>query len=204
MTKPERVMVDVTELPTVVFGQRGLLWWGTVGFAVIESMTLLLSIASYFYLRRNFQSFPPLGYPQPDVVMPSIGAVLFLLTLFPAYALKKAATKLDVGTTRFWLVILSICSIVLCGVRALDFVALRVLWMTSAYGSITWVLLGFHGSLLLIEAAEVIGTTALFIKGPVLPRHYPDTCDISNYWYFLIGSWIPIWFIVYIGPRVWH
>ena len=25
----ERVTVDVAELPTVVFGQRGLLWWGT-------------------------------------------------------------------------------------------------------------------------------------------------------------------------------
>lgn len=203
MTKPERVMVDVTELPTIVFGQRGLLWWGTLGFAVIESMTLLLSIASYFYLRRNFQSFPPLGYPKPDWVKPTIGAALFLLTLGPAFALKKAATKLDVKVTRSWLVILSLCGIVLCGVRALDFVALRVLWMTSAYGSITWVLLGFHGSLLFIEVAEVIGTTALFVKGPVLPRHFPDTCDISNYWYFLVGSWIPIWFIVFIGPRVW-
>jgi heme/copper-type cytochrome/quinol oxidase subunit 3 len=203
VTKPERVMVDVTELPTIVFGQRGLLWWGTLGFAVIESMTLILSIASYFYLRRNFQSFPPLGYPKPDWVKPTIGAALFLITLAPAYALKKTATKLDTRATTFWLVILSVCSLVLCGVRALDFVALRVLWMTSAYGSITWALLGFHGSLLLIEAAEVIGTTALFVKGPVLPRHFPDTCDIGNYWYFLIGSWIPIWFIVFIGPRVW-
>jgi len=51
--------------------------------------------------------------------------------------------------------------------------------------------------------AEVIGTTALFVNGPVLPRHYPDACDIGNYWYFLVLSWLPIWFIVYIGPRIW-
>jgi len=58
MTKRERVTVDVTELPTVVFGHRGLLWWGTLGFAVIESITMLLAVATYFYLRRNV-SFPP-------------------------------------------------------------------------------------------------------------------------------------------------
>jgi len=203
VSKPERVMVDVRELPTVVFGQRGLLWWGTLGFAAIESMTLILSVATYFYLRRNFQSFPPLGYPQPDWIVPTVGAALFLVTLLPAYALKKTAIRLDRRATLVWLVILSIASVVLCGMRALDFVALRVLWMTSAYGSITWVLLGFHGSLLLIEAAEIIGTTALFVRGPVLPRHFPDTCDIGNYWYFLVWSWIPIWFIVFIGPRIW-
>ena len=144
MTKRERVMVDVAELPTVVFGQRGLLWWGTVGFAVIESMTLILSIATYFYLRRNFDSYPPLTYPQPDWVVPSIGALLFLLTLIPAYVLKHSGDEARRSGTKRWLIVLSVCSLVLCGVRALDFVALRVLWMTSAYGSVTWVLLGFQ------------------------------------------------------------
>jgi heme/copper-type cytochrome/quinol oxidase subunit 3 len=203
MTKRERVTVDVTELPTVVFGQRGLLWWGTLGFAVIESMTLLLSIATYFYLRRNFHSFPPEGYPLPDWIAPTIGVAIFLATCIPAHFLKKTATKLDRERTTFWLVIMSVCALVVCAVRAVDFLALRVLWMTSAYGSIIWVLLGFHGSLIVIETAEVIGTTALFLRGPVLPRHYPDTCDITNYWYFLVVSWLPIYFIVYFGPRLW-
>lgn len=203
MTKRERVAVDVTELPTVVFGQRALLWWGTVGFAVIEGTTLLLSIATYFYLRRNFQSYPPLGYPLPDWIAPTIGAAIFVATCIPAYFLKKASMTMDRRRTTFWLVILSVCALLLCAVRTADFLALRVLWMTSAYGSITWVLLGFHGSLIVIEAAEVIGTTALFIRGPVLPRHFPDSSDIANYWYFLVGSWLPIWFIVFLGPRLW-
>jgi cytochrome c oxidase subunit III len=203
MTKRERVTVDVTELPTVVFGHRGLLWWGTWGFAIAEGMTIVLSIATYFYLRRNFQAYPPLGYPRPDWIGPTIGMAIFLVTCIPAHFLKKTAARLDRATTTRWLVVLSVCALVLCVVRTVDFYALRVLWMTSAYGSIQWVLLGFHGSLLVIEVAEVIGTTALFIKGPVLPRHYPDACDISNYWYFLVASWLPIWFIVYIGPRLW-
>jgi len=110
---------------------------------------------------------------------------------------------MQASPTSFAPIILSVCALILCVVRTVDFYALRVLWMTSAYGSVLWVLLGFHGSLLVIEAAEVIGTAALFAKGPVLPRHFPDACDISNYWYFLVLSWLPIWFIVYLGPRLW-
>ena len=32
---PQQSLGDVDELPTVVFGSRSLMWWGTVGFAVI-------------------------------------------------------------------------------------------------------------------------------------------------------------------------
>src|ERR1700712_3170046 len=159
--KRERVVVDVTELPTVVFGSRGLLWWGTWSFAVVESMTMLLSVASYFYLRRNFASFPPQGYPEPDWVRATIGVVIFLATLVPAFFLQRAAKTLDRERTKRWLIALGICAVVLCLVRWSDFLALRVLWMTSAYGSITWVLLGFHASLIAIEAVEVIGSCVL-------------------------------------------
>ena len=34
----ERAVADVSTLPTVVFGERNLGWWGTVGFAVIEGI----------------------------------------------------------------------------------------------------------------------------------------------------------------------
>jgi cytochrome c oxidase subunit III len=200
--KRERVVVDVTELPTVVFGSRGLLWWGTWGFAVVESMTLLLSVATYFYLRRNFTSFPPEGYPLPDWVRPTIGVVIYLLTLVPAFFLQRAAKALDRERTKRWLIALSICAVLLCLVRWSDFLSLRVLWMTSAYGSVTWVLLGFHASLLVIEAVEVIGACVLFITGPVLPRHFPDASDVTNYWYFLVASWIPIYAIVFLSPYI--
>jgi heme/copper-type cytochrome/quinol oxidase subunit 3 len=200
--KPERVMVDVTELPTIVFGRRGLLWWGTWSFAVVESMTMLLSVASYFYLRRNFHSFPPEGFPKPDWIRPTIGVALFLLSLVPAYFLQAAARTLDRERTKRWLIVLASFAVILCGVRWSDYLALRVMWMASAYGSVTWVLLGFHASLIIIEAIEVIGACVLFIGGPVLPRHYPDACDVTNYWYFLVASWLPIWFIVFVLPQL--
>src|SRR5581483_181151 len=46
----EAAALDVSKLPTVVFGIRSLTWWGIIGMMTIEGMVFLLMIASYFYL----------------------------------------------------------------------------------------------------------------------------------------------------------
>ena len=64
---------------------------GNVGFAVAESMTLILSIATYFYLRRNFSSYPPLRVSTARLDRADDRQAIFLLTCIPAYVLKKSA-----------------------------------------------------------------------------------------------------------------
>ena len=59
MTAPVRAL-DVSTLPTTVFGHRSHMWWGTLGFMLIEGTTLLVCVASYFYLRLNFTTWPKL------------------------------------------------------------------------------------------------------------------------------------------------
>ncbi len=140
MSKPERVALDVSELPTVVCGQRSLLWWGTLGFAVIESVTMILGFVTVLYLRRNFHSWPPEGYSPPDWVVPTVNVAVMLVTLLPAYLLKKATYTLDVRRTTRLLVILAACGFLLLVLRWLDYRALHVRWTTSAYGSSIWVL----------------------------------------------------------------
>ena len=51
---------NVGELPTVTFGSKSLMWWGTLGFMVIEGWTTALLIVSYLYLRQNYETWPPL------------------------------------------------------------------------------------------------------------------------------------------------
>jgi hypothetical protein len=33
------------------------------------------------------------------------------------------------------------------------------------------------------------------------PHYYSDTTDNTLYWYFTVLSWIPLYLIVYVGPR---
>ena len=68
----ERVVADVSRLPTVVFGERNLASWGTTGFMIIETFTLALCAVTYIYLRKNTSVWPPHGTPLPSLLLPSI------------------------------------------------------------------------------------------------------------------------------------
>jgi cytochrome c oxidase subunit I+III len=198
--KPERPLLDVSELPTVVFGPRASLWWGTLMFMLIEGTALAVCAFTYFYLRRNFQSWPPEGTPYPALLVPTAGAIFDLLTIIPAYLGARAAKRLDVGAVRRWLIVLSICILGMSAFRAFEFAALNVHWDTNAYGSILWTTLGFHATLILMEVYEVIGLAVLFLTRDPHARYFSDVSDIAFYWYFLVLSWIPLYFIVFPGP----
>ncbi|HEV7518004.1 MAG TPA: hypothetical protein VGR07_17025, partial [Thermoanaerobaculia bacterium] len=58
---PAMAVLDVSELPTVVFGSRAPLWWGLIGMIAIESTMFALLVVTYYYLRGNAQVWPPHG-----------------------------------------------------------------------------------------------------------------------------------------------
>jgi heme/copper-type cytochrome/quinol oxidase subunit 3 len=201
--KPERAVIDVSDLPTVVFGHRGLIWWGTLGFMLIEGITLSLCIVSYFYLRRNFVVWPPHGTPNPDLLVPTLALVVMLVTVVPAHVADKSAKRFDRRGVIIALGVSAVLALVLLVLRWFEFRALNTRWDSNAYGSIAWTTLGLHASLLVIEAGEVIGTIALFLIGPIRKSHFSDAEDIALYWYFIVGSWIPLYLMLYLVPRWW-
>ena len=85
--------------------------------------------------------------------------------------------------------------------RALEFRTLHVSWATNAYGSLLWVILGLHGTLVAIELAEVAGMTIIMHGEDPEPKHFTDAADIAFYWYFLVGSWLPLYAMVWLLPR---
>ena len=90
-----RPVTDVSELPTVTFGPRSLMWWGTLGFATIEGWTVILLLGSYLYLRQNFGAWPPLRTPYPSLLIPTINLALMLISIVPTYITARAAERLD-------------------------------------------------------------------------------------------------------------
>ena len=43
------------------------------------------------------------------------------------------------------------------------------------------------------------GLTRPFKEMP--PKSYSDVTDYAFYWYFTVGVWIPLYVILYVGPR---
>lgn len=199
--KPIRPVRDVSGLPTVVFGQRSIEWWGTVGFMLIEGTTLALAASAYLYVRKNFAAWPPEQTPFPDLLIPSIQVVVMLVSCVPAILAKRHAYRLDRSSTGFWLWVSSAFGILILALRWFELQALNTRWDSHAYGSVAWLVVGLHGSLVLLDLFDTIGLAVLMSAHRAEPRHYPATADNTDYWLFIMLSWLPLFALVYLSPR---
>jgi len=194
--------VDVAELPTVTFGPRSLMWWGTLGFMTIEGWTTAILVVSYFYLRQNFDSWPPLGTTNPSLLIPTINLLVMLVSIAPAKFAADAAKRLDLAGVKRWLAVTCVVTIPIVVLRWYELWAINTRWDTNAYGSAAWMIVGFHTSLLLLDFADTLGLTLFYNIREMPAKAFSDTADNSFYWYFTVGLWIPIYLIIYVSPRI--
>jgi len=196
----ERIVADVSRLPTVVYGGRNLVSWGTTGFMVIEGFSLALCAITYVYLRKNTVVWPPHGTQLPQLLVPTINMALMVLSLPLALWTKHRAERMDTSGTRIGLVLSSIVAVAVFALRLGEFASLHTQWNSSAYGSIAWTILGLQGTLILVDMYDTIGITAIMFLRPE-SKWYPEVADNALYWIFTVVSWIPLYFLVYFGPR---
>jgi cytochrome c oxidase subunit III len=199
---PERRVLDVSGLPTVVFGHRSLLGWGTLGFMVIEGFTLALATAAYLYLRTNEYDWPPGRTPNPSLLAPTITTVLLLLVMIPMHGVGKAAKELDAPRVVRGLVIATVMTVPILVLRWFDLLALQVRWDAHAYASVAWAVVVLHASLIVMDFIEGAFLAVLFLTGRAQKKHFPDASDAAAYQYFLSLAWVPLYLIIYWGPRV--
>jgi cytochrome c oxidase subunit 3 len=197
-----RIVADVADLPTTTFGHRSPMWWGTLGFIVIEGSTLFICAVSYFYIRKNFPTWPPEGVLRPALTAPAVQAALMAISNVPMVMVDKAARRLDLRAVRAGMLVISLLAIVMCVLRVLEFQALNVRWDSNAYGSVAWATIVTHTTLLLLEAVETLVFTAVLFSPSMEQRDLSAASDNAIYWYFMTGVWIPLAAIVFLSPYV--
>jgi heme/copper-type cytochrome/quinol oxidase subunit 3 len=195
-----RRALDVSALPDYAFGNAGLIWWGTVGFMIIEGSMFVIALVVYFYLRIQVRDWPP-SLPNPDIGYGTANLALVLVSLAPAYLAKKAAESFNLPAVRLWLTVLVLLGVGAVVLRAFEYTALNCRWDDNAYGSIVWVLLSMHT---IHVATDVVDSGVLLVlafTGPVTKRRFVDWSENSLYWYFIVAWWIPIYLTIYFMPR---
>lgn len=200
MSEP-RAVLDVSELPTLVFGHKNVAWWGTLSFMVIEGTTLAVALSSYLYLRKNFPHWPPEPTPVPDLLIPTLNTLLLLAVLIPMASVSKAAKRMDLHGVRVGLLVAVAMTVVNTVLRFWEFAALNTRWDEHVYGSIAWATLGLHTTLLLVDVVESAVIAALMFIGPIEKKHFADASDAAFYQYFLSLSYIVVYVVLFLSPR---
>ena len=198
--RPLRPVVNVSDLPSVVYGSRVVTWWGTVGFMAAEAATLSACVASYYYVLRNFESWPPLRTALPDLFIPTISLIVLILALVPTYLFARAAKRFDKRATVRWMWVAVVMMFIATGLRLMEFGALNVRWDANAYASVAWAVVFAHFTLLLADTLETLLFTVIMQRRDPT-RYYPGVAEDAFHSYFMVAVWIPCYVTVYLVPR---
>lgn len=198
----QRRDIDVSGLPDEGVGPQSGAWWGTLGFMVAEGTTLALCAASYLYLMRNYDVWPPRPFGSPELLVPTLSLLALLASLVPARMLDRAAHREDAAAVTRLLVAGVAVEAGLLALRALEIHALDVRWDDNSYGSIVWWTIGLHTTLLAADLAETSAFAAIFLRGRIEKKHFGDAADVAFYWHFVVLAWIPLYVLLYLSPRL--
>lgn len=194
-------VADASTLPKHSFGAAAITWWAMWGLMLIEGITLTLVAASYVYIRQNYHDWPPAHTPLPSLGWPAINLALMLISIVPAVWAARAARRHDVGGIRTAVWIQSTFGVVIMLLRYVETQSLNVRWDTNAYGSVAWAVLVAHAVVMVTDVMDSIGLALLFTLSEPEEKHFVDTTENSQFWYFIVGSWTLLFVLVFLYPR---
>lgn len=197
-----RVVLNVAPLPENAFGSRTLTWWGTIAFMSLEGMGFALAVGVYLYL-RVLQPAWPMNIPPPDLLPGTIVTIILMISAIPNYFLDHWARAYDMTKVRIGIVLMTVLGLAPLVVRIFEFPALRERWDADAYGSISWFILGLHTTHLITDVGDTIVLAVLmFTRHGQVAKRFTDVSDNAAYWYFVVLSWLPLYFVLYWLPRI--
>lgn len=198
---PARV-VDVSGLLPYEISNQSLLWCGQALMCVIEGSVFCILIAVYFYARLSVDVWPPPGTQLPDVVLPSFALIPLIASCAGSYWASEAAKKASRGGMITGLVLNLALAIVFLCMRAVEWRSFTFTWSSDVHGSIVWTILFVHTLDVVADLLMTAVLAVIVISGRYGEKQRLGVHVDSVIWYFLVGIWLPLYAVVYWGPRL--
>ncbi len=197
---PQRTL-DVSDLPAYSISSEAPLWWGQLMLAFIEGSMFAILIAMYFYYRLRLDVWPPPGTQLPHVLLPSIGLALLVVSCLGTYLASEAAKQGDRWMAALWLIFNLVFAIAALILRGFEWATFNFNQATDVHGSIFWTILGLHTLDAIADIFFTIALAVLLFLGYFGHRQRLGVHVDSVVWYFVVISWIPLYVVLYWGPR---
>jgi heme/copper-type cytochrome/quinol oxidase subunit 3 len=171
----------------VVAGRRGgpsLAFWGMAMLIASEATLFGTFIGSYFYLRFESPHWPPLGTPEPRVVVPLIMVGILATTSLPMQLAANAVRRGRLWATRAYLVwaLVIQCGYLVWAIH--DYVEQleRSAPQDNAYSSIYYLLLGADHVHVAVGVLLVVWLLWKLMRGLTMYR-LNATQAVTFYWH---------------------
>jgi len=193
---------DAAAVPDRGFVLHAPIWWGNTLILLVEGAALALLVVTYFYIRRDFDTWPPTRTLLPDLGIATINLTVLVVSVLPMWYAAQLALKQDrpklLACCLLVCVLFGIASAIL---RVLEFKGVHTRFGANAYGSIVWAILAVHFAHIIAATLETLVIGILFLKGPLQEKHFVDATANAAYWYLVALSWVGLYAVVFLSPR---
>ena len=194
--------LDVSHLPPYDISSQAPLWWGQMCIVAIEATMFSIVIAAYFYMRLRMDVWPPPGDQFPHLVLPTVALIPLIASALASYWASEAAKKNDKRGMVWGMV----WNVALAGVffvmRIIEWHSLNFNWKADAQGSYVWAFLGLHSFDYIADLVMTIVLLLIVLSGRYGEKQRLGVHVDSIVWYFIVAIWIPIYVVIYWGPRI--
>jgi heme/copper-type cytochrome/quinol oxidase subunit 3 len=204
-----RTAIDVSDLPGVAFDTQAPQWWGNFLMMLIETMTVSLLIATYFYTAQRYEQWPPplvhdvvtIKRPLPDPTIGTWLVGLLVIATIPMIWADKAAHKVRKLPVLIGLSLASAAGIAAIVLRFYEFPQLLFRWDENAYGSVVWGLLVLHLIYIILEVGEAAIDVIWISLHDFDEKLAVDVTLSTEYWYWTVAVALVIYVVIYWAPR---
>jgi heme/copper-type cytochrome/quinol oxidase subunit 3 len=208
---PHRTL-DVSDLPSMKLDTHAPLWWGNLLAIFIETTTLAILVATYFYTRRNFHDWPPnrvdrqpilyFNDPNPNLGAATAELILVLLSLAPMIWIDKRARRMEEPPVKLGLWVMFAITLVLITLRAFELPGLKFKWNDNAYGSIVWTTMVMHLTYLIAAGLEFLIMGLWTTIHGLDESHALDVTLAGFYWYWVAATFLVVYAVIFVTPWI--
>jgi heme/copper-type cytochrome/quinol oxidase subunit 3 len=202
LARKPRLVGDLSTLPASASGPAHLVWWGNLGFMLIEGTGFALAIGVYLYVVSITDSWPPAGDPLAPLLWSTLFTVGLIVSEAPNLLVKRLTIRHDAESVRLGVLAMTVIGAALLVLRGFEIAVLTPSWSHDAYGSVMWLLMILHTSHIVTDFGDTAVQAAWLYTHEIGDDQFADVEDNCNYWSFVVVAWLPLYAIIYWLPRV--
>ena len=173
--------------------------FGFILFLISESMLFVGLFVAYGAFRVVAESWPPVGTPELERILPGINTIILLSSSFVIHQADVAIKRGDVGGVRKWFGLTMLMGSIFLAGQAYEYQHLEFGLTSHLFGSTFFILTGFHGLHVLIG---VVLMGIVFVRS-LKEGHYSSEKHFGVeaaevYWHFVDVIWIILFTLLYL------
>ncbi len=197
-----RETVATQHLPLNLDTRRAPLWWGWVGLMVIEATVFAALITSFFFLRSFSWEWPVGGIESPDLLLPTIGTLLLVVSSIPVYWADHRGRQGDMRSLAIGLTVGLVLAAAFTGLKIFEYGNAGYNWSTNAYTSVVFFIIGFHTSHVIALVLKTLVVLAAAGRGHFNRQRTLGLQTNGMYWHFVVLVWLPLYFTLYLSHYI--